>query len=163
LSAASESSDIKAKDTKEEKQSVVSRPELKDLVLKSINRRNLLSLWMCWICYQLCASLIVYPLKHSGASTFVDYIVIANSEAFGYLAAGVLYHKYRKGRLIIVASMAAASLFSLILMAFEDQEYAVAVLVCLANFSTSIASNATFLTTFDSFHTVLLATVFGLM
>jgi len=102
-------------------------------------------------------------MKSNLASTFIDYIVLANSEALGYVAAGILYHRLRTSRLIIVGSLSAAALFGCLLMAFRDSAVAVDVLVCLANFSVSMAANATFLTTFDSFHTVFLATVFGFM
>lgn len=106
---------------------------------------------------------MVYPLKSNGTSTFIDYIVIANSEALGYLASGILYQKFRQSRLIIVSSLSAAAFFGLILIAFNDSSYAIAILVCLANFCAAMASNATFLATFDSFHTVFVATVFGVM
>ena len=106
---------------------------------------------------------MVYPMKSNLSSTFVDYIVLANSEALGYLAAGVLYHKLRTSRLIIVCALASAALFGLALIPLSDSPMATDVFVCLSSFAVSIAANATFLTTFDSFHTVFLATVFGVM
>lgn len=106
--------------------------------------------------------MLLYPLQFTKANTFVDYIITANAEALGYIAAGVFYPRIG-GKKIIVLALSATALFSFMLMGFTNSSTVITIFISCSVFTLAFSTNVTYLITFESFPTAYISFVFGML
>eukprot|EP00347_Sterkiella_histriomuscorum_P014605 403360243 len=93
-----------------------------DIFLKKQLRTNTIVLLICWLTYQFSTTMLYRSMSLTVDSTFVDYLISANSEAFGYTFAAFIYmNRQNGGKRTIAVGFLASSLISLIFIGFYQQ------------------------------------------